>query len=102
MTYEVLTRQPAFKKAVDHFDRWLQSVGKDSPIRGQMEEAMRKMTVNTGAHAFEALAGLKRNQDGKDLAGQILKFDSSPATRTALAEAAKRAGNAELAGYVKQ
>jgi hypothetical protein len=92
----------AFKKAVDQFDRMLQSVGKDSPMRGQMEEMMRQMTVKAGAHSFEALAGLKRNQDGKELAGQILKFESSPATRTLLAEAAKRAGNAELAGYVKK
>jgi thiol-disulfide isomerase/thioredoxin len=92
----------AFKSAVDRFDQMLERMGKDSPMRGQMEQTVRQMTVNTGAHSFEALAGLKRNQDGKDLAGQILKFDSSPATRTLLAEAAKRAGNAELAGYVKE
>jgi len=92
----------AFKKAVDRFDQMLESVGKDNPMRSRMEETLRQMTVNTGAHGFEALAGLKRNQDGKELAGQILKFDSSPATRTLLAEAAKRAGNAELAGYVKE
>ncbi len=92
----------AFKLAVDRYNMMLDSMGKDSPMRGRMEEAMRQMTVTAGAHSFEALAGLKRNQDGKELAGQILKFDSSPATRTLLAEAAKRAGNAELAGYVKK
>jgi hypothetical protein len=59
------------------------------------------MAVTVGAHCFEALAGLKRNRDGKNLAGRILKFDSSAATRDLLAEAAKRAGNSELAGYVK-
>jgi thiol-disulfide isomerase/thioredoxin len=94
--------KPAFKKAVDRFDKMLASVGKDNPMRERMEEMMRQMTVKAGAHSFEALAGLKRNQDGKELAGQILKFDSSPATHTLLAEAAKRAGNAELAGSVKK
>jgi thiol-disulfide isomerase/thioredoxin len=92
----------AFKNAVDQFAQMLASMGKDNPMRGRMQESLRKMTINTGAHSFEALAGLKRTQDGKDLARQILKFDASPATRTLLAEAAKRAGNAELAGYVKQ
>jgi hypothetical protein len=94
--------KPAFKKAVDRFDKMLASVGKDNPMRERMEEMMRQMTIKTGAHSFEALAGLKRNQDGEEMAGQILKFDSSPATRTLLAEAAKRAGNAELAQYMKQ
>jgi thiol-disulfide isomerase/thioredoxin len=94
--------KPAFKKAVDQFDQVLVSLGKDNPMRDRMEETMRKMTVNTGAHGFEALAGLKRNQEGKDLAGQILKFDSSQATRTLLAEAGQRAGNDELAQFVKQ
>jgi thiol-disulfide isomerase/thioredoxin len=92
----------AFKRAVARLDQVLGSVGKDNPMRSRMEESLRKMTVNTGAHDFEALAGLKRNQEGKDLAGQILKFDSSDATRALLAEAGQRAGNAELAQFVKQ
>jgi thiol-disulfide isomerase/thioredoxin len=89
----------AFKQAVDRSKIMLQSVGTNNPV---MEESIHRLTLNKGAHAFEALAGLKRNQDGKELAGQILKFDSSPATRTLLVEAAQRAGNAELAGYVKE
>jgi hypothetical protein len=60
------------------------------------------MTVASGAHSFAALAGLKRNDEGKELAQQILKFDSLPATRITLAQAAERAGNAELAQFVKQ
>jgi hypothetical protein len=91
----------AFKKAVDRFNMILDSLSKDNPMRKQMEESMRHYTVTEGTHYFEALAGLKRNQDGKDLAGQILKFDSSQATRTLLAEAAQRAENAELTKYVK-
>jgi hypothetical protein len=71
-------------------------------MRERVETNMRHFTVTEGTHYFEALAGLKRNQDGKDLAGQILKFDSSPATHTLLAEAARRAGNAELAQFLKQ
>ena len=49
--------KPAFKKAVDQFDQVLVSLGKDNPMRDRMEETMRKMTVNTGAHGFEARAG---------------------------------------------
>jgi thiol-disulfide isomerase/thioredoxin len=90
-----------FKNAVERCDQSLNSLGKDSPMRERMEETMRQLTVRSGAHSFEALAGLKRNQDGKDLAGQILKFDSSPATRALLAEAAQRADNAVLTQFVK-
>jgi thiol-disulfide isomerase/thioredoxin len=92
----------AFKKSVDRFNRTLDSVDRDNPIRKGMAEGLRRITITTGAHSFEALAGLKRNQDGKKLAGQILQFDSSPATRTLLAQAAKRAGNAELAKDMQQ
>ncbi len=80
----------------------LNSVGKNNPMRDQMVGSLRQMTVTSGTNYFEALAGLKRNQDAKDLAGEILKFDSSQGTRDSLAKAAKRAGNAELAGYVKK
>jgi thiol-disulfide isomerase/thioredoxin len=91
----------AFNDSVERFHRMLDSFGNDNPMRKQMEENFRQFTVRTGAHYFEALAGLKRNQDGKDLAGQILKFDSSEATRTLLAEAAQRAENPELTQYVR-
>jgi len=94
--------KPAFQKAVGQFEQTLGSVGKDDPTRGRIEESLRKLTVNAGMHGFEALAGLNRNEKGKDLATQILKFDSSPATRTLLALAAQRVGNAELAGFVTQ
>jgi thiol-disulfide isomerase/thioredoxin len=94
--------QAAFKKAVDRFNKMLDSLGKDNPMRKQVEDYGRQFAVKTGAHGFEALAGLKRNQDGKDLAGQVLEFDSTPATRASLAEAAQRAGSAELAEYVRR
>lgn len=61
-----------------------------------------KSAVDLGAHYFEALAGLKRNAEGKKLAQQILKFDPSADTHATLAEAAERAGNDELAEYVKK
>ncbi len=92
----------AFNKAVERFNMTLDSMGKDTPTRKQVEESFRRFTITAGTHYFEALAGLKRNQDGKDLAGQILKFDSSQGTRTLLAEAAQRAENAELAQYVRR
>jgi thiol-disulfide isomerase/thioredoxin len=94
--------KPAFKNAVDQFNKVLGSVGKDNPMRGRVEESLRKATVNAGAHGFEALAGLERNQEGMGLARQILNFDSSQVTRTLLAEAAQRAGSSELARFVKQ
>ena len=94
--------QAAFKKAVDRFNKMLDSLGKDNPMIKQVEDYGRQFAVKTGAHGFEALAGLKRNQDGKDLAGQVLEFDSTPATRASLAEAAQRAGSAELAEYVRR
>jgi hypothetical protein len=94
--------KPAFQKAMDQFGQVLGSVGKDNPMRGRVEASLRKATVIAGAHSFEALAGLKRNQEGKELAGQILKFDSSEATRALLAAAAQQAGNTELAESVKQ
>jgi hypothetical protein len=80
----------------------LNSLSKDNPMRKQVEANLRQFTVTEGTHYFEALAGLKRNQDGKNLAGQILKFDSSEATRTLLAEAAQQTEYAELAQYVSQ
>jgi thiol-disulfide isomerase/thioredoxin len=94
--------KPAFKQSVDQFNLMLDSVGKNNPMKERLEEISRKMAVKSGAHSFEALAGLKRNQDGKELAGQILKFDSSQDTHTLLADAAQRAGNAELSQFVKQ
>ena len=90
----------AFQKAVDQFTRSMNSLGKDNPMRAQLEKSLRQFTVTQGAHYFEALAGSKRTQDGKDLAGKILEFDSSQTTRTLLANAAQRAGNADLAQYV--
>ena len=92
----------AFKKSVDRFNQMMGPMDKSNPMRERMEGTMRHLTVAAGAHYFEALAGLKRNQDGKDLAAQILKFDSTPATRTLLAGAADRAGNDALAKFLKE
>ena len=91
----------SFRKQADQFDQMLASMPKDNPMRGQMEESLRPYTTAKGVHLFEALAGLKRNEEAKELAQQILKFDSSAATHRMLPEAADRAGNAELAEYAK-
>jgi thiol-disulfide isomerase/thioredoxin len=92
----------AFKEAVDRFSQMQNALGKDNPMRERMLDNFRQFTTRNGAQHFEALAGLKRTEDGKELAGQILKFDPSPATRTLLAAAAQRAGNDELAQFVKE
>ena len=92
----------AFAKKVDLFNYMSDALDPKNPVRKETEEGYREYTVDAGTHYFEALAGLKRNQEGKELAQQILKFDASAATRVKLTEAANRAGNAELAQYVKQ
>jgi thiol-disulfide isomerase/thioredoxin len=92
----------SFNKVVDQYNKTLASLGKDSPIAKRVGDSLRQLTITSGAHSFEALAGLKRNQDAKDLAGEILKFDSSDATRATLAKAARRAENAELTQYVSK
>lgn len=89
-----------FEDAVGRFHWAVDSRPKDDAVRKRLEESLRRFTVTTGARYFEALAGLKRNRDAKDLAELILKFDASPATRKSLAAAANRAGNTALAQYV--
>ena len=93
--------QAAFQKAADRYTAMMNSMG-NSPAKAQMEEHFRDYTTRQGTKYFEALAGLKRDQDAKDLAAQILKFDSSATTRESLAEAAQRAQNTDLAQYLKQ
>ena len=92
----------SFNKVVDQYNKTMASLGKDSPIAKRVDETLRQLTITDGAHTFEALAGLKRNQDAKDLAGEILKFDSSDVARAMLAKAARRAENAELTQYVSK
>ena len=92
----------AFAELVDGYNYMVDTLNPKNPQRGMYEKSYRNYTVMAGAHFFEALAGLKRNGEAKELAQQILKFDSSRATRIILAEAAERADNAELAQYVKQ
>ncbi len=90
----------AFAETTSRMERAL-DMQKNSPMREQMEATFRQMAITSGAQSFEALAGLKRDDDAKKLAGEILKYDSSADTRTVLADAAKRASNAELAQYIK-
>jgi len=92
----------AFAKQVDLFKYMMDALVTNNPVRETVAKSYRKTTVDMGAHYFEALAGVKRDEEGKELAQQILKFDGSAATHTTLAAAAERAGNAELARYVEQ
>jgi hypothetical protein len=70
-------------------------------MREHMEQSLRSYVVARGTSLFEALAGLKKNEPAKGLAQDILKFDSSADTHTALVAAANRTGNTELAQFVK-
>jgi len=87
-------------KALDQYHEVLESVGQSNPVRARIEESLRKMVVGTGAHGLEVLAGLGRNDEARVLTAEILKFDSSQATRALLAGAAHRAGNDEVARFV--
>jgi thiol-disulfide isomerase/thioredoxin len=90
----------AFAQSVDNYKYMCDVLNPNSPM--PYEKSYRKTTVDSGAHFFEALAGLNRNEAGQELAQQILKFDASETTRATLAEAAARAGNAALSQYVKR
>lgn len=90
-----------FAQRVDTFNL-VQGSLNGNPAKDTLEKSLRQSTIAIGAHYFEALAGMKRDAEGKELAQQILKFDASAATHTTLAAAAERAGNAGLAQYVKQ
>jgi thiol-disulfide isomerase/thioredoxin len=63
---------------------------------------IRSSTAKSGAQNFEALAGLKRNEEAQELGRLVLEFDSSQETRDELAKAANHAGNIELAEFAKQ
>jgi thiol-disulfide isomerase/thioredoxin len=91
----------AFAESVSVFNDLNDALSPENPQKDMYEKSYRMTAVASGAHYFEALAGLKRNDEGKELGQQILKFDASAETRTTLAEAADRAGNADLAQYVK-
>ena len=87
----------AFTKSVENFDYMAGLLDPKNPMREQTEQSYRNYTVHSGAGYFEALAGVKRNDEARELAQQILKFDASASTRKTLADAAVRAGNGDLA-----
>ncbi len=91
-----------FDQQVEKFATMVKSLPKDSPSKSQMQTSLNQYLVRQGTKYFEALAGLKRDQEAKDLAADILKLDSSPETRAALANAAQQVENTELAKYVKE
>ncbi|MDB6056942.1 MAG: polymerase, sigma-24 subunit, subfamily [Verrucomicrobiales bacterium] len=92
----------AFAATVKQCNEMADMLDPKNPVRDSFVEGYHKYAVDSGAHLFEALAGLKKNDAGRELAGEILKFDSSPTTRETLSEAAKRASNTELAQYVQK
>jgi thiol-disulfide isomerase/thioredoxin len=94
--------QAVFAQQVEMINYMMDTLNSNNPTTEMYKKSYRKSTVDTGTHYFEALAGLERNEEGKQLAQQILKFDPSAATHATLAEAAERAGNTELAQFLKQ
>jgi thiol-disulfide isomerase/thioredoxin len=101
---DVLSGQDAQAIFRAQSERCQQALGgalKDNPMREHMEQSLRAYVVNKGASFFEALAGLKKNEQARDLAQDILKFDNSAETHSTLVAAANRVANAEMAQLVK-
>jgi hypothetical protein len=86
-----------FAKKVELYTSMSDALDPKNPVREATEQGYRKYTVDSGARLFEALAGVKRDEEARQLAQAILKFDASAATRKTLTEAAVRAGNGNLA-----
>jgi thiol-disulfide isomerase/thioredoxin len=93
--------QAIFRTQAEQCKQTLASFPKDNPMKEQMEEGLRSFAASKGADLFEALAGLGKNEQAKELAQEIVKFDSSAETRAKLTKAAARAGNAELAQHLE-
>lgn len=89
------------KKELEQSQQGLSSLPKSNPNRKRLERSYRQRSVSTGAHYFEALAGMQRSNEAETLADHVLKFDNTAATRDRLAQAAERAGNTELAKNVR-
>jgi hypothetical protein len=86
-----------FAKKVELYTFMSDALDPKNPVRDATGQGYRKYTVDSGARLFEALAGVKRNEEARELAQAILKFDASASTRKTLTEAAARAGNGDLA-----
>jgi thiol-disulfide isomerase/thioredoxin len=76
------------------------SVLKSMPqVPGMTDETrtLHRFAIEHALPAFEALAGVGRLDEAKEIADAILRFDGSAEVRGQLVAAAKRAGNEELA-----
>jgi hypothetical protein len=90
-----------FSGQVENLKAMLAGFGQNEAMKERMEKVFRKKTVSTGAHYLEALAGVQRTAEARTLADQILNFDSTDETKGELARAAERAGNSEVAKYIR-
>ncbi len=90
----------SFDQQAERFNSMVKTLANDNPSKAQMQSSLGQYMVRQGAKYFEALAGLKRNDEAKELAADILKFDSSAETKGLLGAAAKQAHNAELEQYL--
>ncbi len=92
----------AFDQQSERFASMVKSMSTDGPARSQMQTSLNQYVVRQGTKYFEALAGLKRDQEAKELAKDILKFDSTPETKASLAAAAQHVDNTALVKYVQE
>jgi hypothetical protein len=92
----------AFAKQVDLSNEMTDELNPDNPAAKATAEGYRLYTVKSGSQLLEALAGLKKNKDGEELAQQIFKYDATAATHAVLIKAATNAGNADLVRYLNE
>ena len=96
---DVLTGREAkslFTKEAELTDYMTNTLNPEDRNHDLYKKSYRKTAVKYGTNLFEALAGLQRNAEAGELAQQILRYDSSATTLSALSEAATRAGNVQL------
>jgi hypothetical protein len=90
-----------FAQEVARMEQMLASLGNNATMKARVEGVFRQNAVSKGSHYFEALAGVHKDEEAKTLADQIFKFDSTATTKDKLLQGAKRAGDADLAKYIR-
>lgn len=90
-----------FSQEVTRVEQMLASIGNNATMKARVEGVFRQNAVSKGSHYVEALAGLHKDDEAKTLADQILKFDSTAATKDKLVQGADRAGDADLVKYIR-
>ena len=74
---------------------------KDKPVFDGLPDAQTRMLLDAGGNGVEALAGVGQSDRAKALADKVLTVSASAETLTGLIHQAERAGNDEVAAYLK-